>query len=258
MSNKLTIQEGLELDRLESLILKHQEGFLTVASAAFAIRDKKLYRAHYPSWEEYCQKRWGWTQHRANQLIRGAEIVQELPKGLVTTVTTERAARALAKVPKGRRAAVVQAVVDTGQPVNGAAITVAAAKAAKTEPKDVELDSTGYPIPLELVQLWDRAEEVQAVLSQIGKVKSLLKQAQENRDILWEGTNFSNALTDIDKTYATVKASKPFCVCLVCQGHPDSQKGGCRLCKGRGLIGEYHYRTVPEELRKMREKGNKK
>ena len=38
------------------------------------IRDSKLYREHYQTFDAYCNERWGWTRQRAYQVISAAEV----------------------------------------------------------------------------------------------------------------------------------------------------------------------------------------
>ena len=66
--------------------------------------------------------------------------------------------------------------------------------------------------------------------------------------------NFTAVISDIEKAYHALKCATPYAVCTMCSGHPDTQKNGCRLCFGRGLISKFRYDRVPEEVRKLREK----
>ncbi len=51
--------------------------YIDIAELA-AIRDKKLYRAEFQTFEEYCLERWEWTQQRAGQIIRAAKCARML------------------------------------------------------------------------------------------------------------------------------------------------------------------------------------
>ncbi len=102
------------------------------------------------------------------------------------------------------------------------------------------LDATGWPIPTQLIPLWQRAGEVQELLTVLSRVKGALRSAQENRDMLFAEVNFSSALSQLDQAWTDVKTAKPFAVCPTCQGQvPDK----CTLCRGRGLISEHRWNT---------------
>lgn len=59
--------------------------FYEVGNALAQIRDWRLYRASYRTFEDYCIERWGMVASRARQLISSAEVVSNLKS--VTTVT---------------------------------------------------------------------------------------------------------------------------------------------------------------------------
>jgi hypothetical protein len=114
------------------------------------------------------------------------------------------------------------------------------------------LDKTGWPIPQKLVPIWERAFEVQELLTSMSKIKGALRGAQQDKDILFVEVNFASALAQMDQAYADVKTALPFAVCPTCQGNtPDV----CQLCKGRGFISEHRWSTVvPAETKAMRQK----
>ena len=72
---------GLVKANLQELEHEEQEmnaGFARAAGALRRIRDKHLYLATHNTFEEYCQQRLGKTLRRANQLIAGAEVSNNL------------------------------------------------------------------------------------------------------------------------------------------------------------------------------------
>ena len=102
------------------------------------------------------------------------------------------------------------------------------------------LDGTGWPVPTQLIPLWQRADEVQELLTILSRVKGALRAAQDGRDKLFGEVNFSSALSQLDQAWTDIKTAKPFAVCPSCQGQlPDN----CTLCRGRGLISEYRWNT---------------
>lgn len=119
-------------------------------------------------------------------------------------------------------------------------------------PPSQVLDATGWPIPTQLIPLWQRADEVQEMLTVLSRVKGALRTAQENNDKLFAEVNYSSALSQLDQAWTDIKTAKPFAVCPTCQGQlPDK----CTLCKGRGLISEHRWNTcVTREDKEFRAK----
>ena len=128
-------------------------------------------------------------------------------------------------------------------------------KAHLPPPPSQVLDGTGWPIPTQLIPLWQRAEEVQEMLTTLSRVKGALRTAQENKDKLFAEVNFSSALSQLDQAWADIKTAKPFAVCPTCQGQVPDQ---CTLCRGRGLISEHRWNTcVTREDKEFRAKVKK-
>ncbi len=67
-------------DRLlecERVIERGLNTFVEVGAALLEIRDGRLYKNDYSTFEDYCRERWGFTRMRATQLIgqqSGAEL----------------------------------------------------------------------------------------------------------------------------------------------------------------------------------------
>ena len=107
-------------------------------------------------------------------------------------------------------------------------------------PPSLVLDGTGWPIPTQLIPLWQRSSEVQEMLTTLSRVKGALRAAQENKDMLFAEVNFSSALSQLDQAWYDIKTARPFAVCPTCQGQLPDQ---CTLCKGRGFISEHRWNT---------------
>jgi hypothetical protein len=123
-------------------------------------------------------------------------------------------------------------------------------------PPAAVVDGTGWSVPTQLIPLWQRADEVQELLTILSRVKGALRAAQENKDKLFTEVNFSSALSQLDQAWTDIKTAKPFAVCPSCQGQlPDN----CTLCRGRGLISEHRWNTcVTSEDKAFREKAKQK
>ena len=269
------LRDDQRLAVLEKTIARGKKTFVEVGLALAEIRDLRLYRREYSGFEEYCREKWGWSKPYCTQLITAAAVVDALPAKTQVAIATESQARELAKAAPGERAGIVQAVVDSGEPVTAAAIKrqlppvpTQPGGAARTSQRDVltapsvaspppapVVDATGWPVPTQLIPLWKRADEVQEMLTTISRVKGALRTAQENKDPLFAEVLFSSALSQLDQAWTDIKTAKPFAVCPTCQGQvPDR----CRMCHGRGLISEFRWNTcVTREDKEFRAKARK-
>jgi hypothetical protein len=249
----MRVREEARLEELEKTIAKGQKTFVDVGLALAEIRELRLYKREYSNFAEYCREKWGWTRQHAYRLIEAAPVAK-----CHQLVTSEGAARELAKVDPEDRAEVVEAIAGKGKPVTAAAIKrhlppppVAAPLAngerrARSDapypapPPAEVVDSTGWPVPTQLIALWQRAGEVQEMLTVLSRVKGALRTAQETRDTLFAEVNFSSALSQLDQAWTDLKTAKPFAVCPTCQGQLPDQ---CTLCRGRGIISEHRWNT---------------
>ena len=116
MSLELTTTEMRKLDELEAVIDRGIKTFTQVGTALMAIRDAKLYRTEYATFEAYCQERWQITRMRASQLISAVEVVENVNHGLqIAPPDSERQARPLAKLPAAEQPAAWQAATDKAE-----------------------------------------------------------------------------------------------------------------------------------------------
>lgn len=73
----LSAEEENDLHNLEERIHNGLEGFLEVGRAMFEIRDRRLYRANYASWDDYCERKWNISgRHGSYQLTAMLKTVE--------------------------------------------------------------------------------------------------------------------------------------------------------------------------------------
>jgi hypothetical protein len=244
LSNVLTMTEAEKLREAEQIIERGQQTFIEVGKALQRIRDGRLYRVSHSSFEEYCETKWGWTRQRAYQFITATEAVASLPAKSQPRLTSERAARELANLEPAARAGAVDRAAESG-PVTAASIREAA------QPEVLDVDATGLVIPQGIVADWKRAETFKDTLADLKRVKLAVARLLESEDVC--GAEVTNT------TLASLKACEsdldrvlPHAVCPTCQGR---QRTSCRLCKGRGFISEFLWRSVvTDEAKQLRAK----
>jgi hypothetical protein len=75
---QLSSIERTRFCELEGIIQRGLSTFVEVAQALVEIRDKRLYRQFYPTFEAYCRTRWHFGSSRARQVMAGLQVVQNL------------------------------------------------------------------------------------------------------------------------------------------------------------------------------------
>ncbi len=97
-NGQLNSMEAAELIESETVIGKGLKTFIEVGARLVSIRDKRLYRYKYSTFEDYCEKRWGMTGRRARQLSDASRVIENLGT-FVPKPKTESQARPLTALP---------------------------------------------------------------------------------------------------------------------------------------------------------------
>ena len=115
MTTALTTTEHQKYLECNAVIEHGLQTFFDVGTALMVVRNDRLYREEYGTFEDYCQQKWGWTRQRANQLIASADVVANLAEmtTIVVKPTTESQARALTKLEPEKQRTVWKDVVET-------------------------------------------------------------------------------------------------------------------------------------------------
>lgn len=112
--NELTTGEANQLAELETVIERGLQTFIEVGNALWEIREKRLYRAEYATFADYCRQRWGLQQSRAYQLLDAAEVVRNLQSSTIVELPANEAqARPLAKLSPDQQRQVWQQAIAT-------------------------------------------------------------------------------------------------------------------------------------------------
>lgn len=74
----LTPLEQDELSRCEAAITRGLQTFFEVGAALVTIRNQRLYRAEYATFEAYCRERWEMGRNYMNKIVAAHEVVAHL------------------------------------------------------------------------------------------------------------------------------------------------------------------------------------
>lgn len=78
MTAEISISESARLVALEKVIERGLSSFIEVGEALWEIRDSKLYRIEFKTFENYCRKKWGFKRHNAFDLIDTASAAKNV------------------------------------------------------------------------------------------------------------------------------------------------------------------------------------
>jgi hypothetical protein len=107
----LNIDEAHELERCEVVIKQGLNTFIEVGEALFLIRDKRLYRKEFNTFEDYCQQKWSLSKPYVNRIISASQTFSNLtPMGTILP-ESERQVRPLVGLEKDVQIAVWNDVV---------------------------------------------------------------------------------------------------------------------------------------------------
>lgn len=250
MTTELSMPEmalRMELEREVETAITHQ---FRGGIALKRLRDERLYRNDWNSWEEYVRDRFQISRTRAHQLIDASEIKLS-PIG--DKIENEGQARAIALVPEKDRPKVLAKAEKAGG-ITAASITEAAESLEKKKDRVIELDKTDCVIPENIIEDWHRAEATASdLLSKLSDVKCALEAGINDQDLIFR--ELHNTDIAAVKSFVTkIKGVRPYAVCPTCSGH---QKAKCILCRGRGFMSEFLWKQcVPAEVKTIRQKAS--
>jgi hypothetical protein len=259
---KLSIAETIKYSNCKEIITSGLQSFIDVGDALADLRDGKLYREEYSTFEECCDAEFGITPSYARRLVAATGVIENLKSVPIGTIPENEAqARPLVGLPADKQAEAFKAATDKaaseGRKVTGADVkaAVVASRPVPPPPKKgampfpLIVDKNDVEVPAKLIPLWSRRQEVQDMIKAIQDVKLKIKKAKEANDRLFAGgetgrapMDFNDIESHLDMTIADLKACYTVYVCPACKGET------CAYCCGLGITSEYYFKMIPESL----------
>jgi hypothetical protein len=153
----LTAREKGDLEKAERKIATGLKSFLEVGLALKQIRDKRLYRQQFDTFEEYVAKRWEMSRPRAYELCAASEVMSDLSGIPDIRVLPENEAQAnpltRLKTPRHRQKAWLMALKLAkagGRPVT----------ASNVEAAVLKLDGEARSSPVDGVPVFDPSQGI--------------------------------------------------------------------------------------------------
>ena len=249
----------MTLTEMTSFIRTNYDNVIRVGVCLRRIKEQKLYKEKYGTFENYCTEGLGISRRHGYRLELQGKINNQIQN--VTRVSqieqidqnceqiaqlSHRETAELAKIAPEKRPEVLQKARESGQ-VTAKSIREASEKTEGALP----VDKTGYRIPEEVIDLWNREQEPKDLLQKLSVVRGAMKTAMNDDDVLYRELNFSSVITDLSTVFSSVKTAVPFAVCPYCSGR---NAGDCKACRGRGIMSEFKWKNVPKEFKAIREK----
>lgn len=132
----LNIDESNELERCEVVIKQGLQTFIEVGQALMTIREKRLYRIGFKTFEDYCQVKWQITKRYVNYLIQSSEVINNLGTIVPILPKTETQVRPLTSLEPEIQKEVWTEVVKT----HGDNITAAKVQTVVNDWKPVDIE----------------------------------------------------------------------------------------------------------------------
>lgn len=193
MNEILNIDERNELERCEVVIRQGLETFIEVGQAMTIIREKRLYRVGFSTFEDYCHEKWGMSKAYVNRLISATETISNLaPIGVIPA--TESQARPLTSLEPEIQLEVWKEVVhqsqETGKPITAATVQQVANtfKQVKQEYREVKeaqrteqlvKKTEGVTVPIDQLERIAKLESGKTVILNMNRDLHLLKYATD-------------------------------------------------------------------------------
>ncbi len=176
------------------------------------------------------------------------EVQASMPDVKITNVAT---ALEIKKVAMPQRRQVVSYTLEQSEGKLSAPAVKKAVASLQERKKTVKLpkDGTGIEIPPEIQEFWNRNEEIKFLLGMIKKVRLTLQKADETGDRLFCKMDRQGTIARLLMSEQEIESAESFAVCPDCNGIFLSNS--C-ICKGRGTFSEYWWKTIDEEIRKLR------
>lgn len=242
----------------EEVIAKGMTNFRDVGEALMRIRDEKLFRQKFGTFEEYCQTTWDFGKRRANQIIAATkvELIESTPQkksgkkisqsgdrdieNAVLQPSTDSQVRALSSLPESEQpAAWSEAVESAGgkQPTAKQVKEVVEKRTAKTE--------TGLEGLIDSVrEAIEQAEAFRELMSAITAIKSKVTKLVESP--LGRHINPNELNAHLTNAFRILKFAMPFADCVYCG---RTIKKTCKACGGQGWLVQDVFNQAPPDMK---------
>lgn len=233
--------DGDRLIELEMLIQEDLKAIFRIGMTLMVIRDEKLWKGNYKSFEDYCNERWQKGSNWARKMIRAVEVKEVVP------VENEWQARQLSDLPDEDKVAVFEKAVDeVGDP---ARVTGAQLKRIKStiasEAIAEEAEDDGEVWEEKKAGFRHLVEDMQSCVSALNRVSTAIVAIGEQDDGAW--LDMDEFKIDMKNIKANIKMATPHDFCPYCKGTGVGEDGNpCPACRGLGWVPKSVWESAPD------------
>ena len=214
---ELIKEERENLKKHETTIKKGLNTFVEVGQALLEIRENKLYRIEYKTFEEYCQEKWQMPSRVARRLISSKKTMDNLgPTGPKPTL--ERHVRPLTSLePEVQNAAWQETVEKHGENITAKKVQEVADQWKETSKEIKQQKNEGVFVAATEKDILQKAKEIKAkkaeeykqkIVDRIENKVSETKISKEEKELIEKLSNGETIVININKHFHVLKEAK--------------------------------------------------
>ena len=215
---KELIKEERELlQKHETTIKKGLNTFVEVGQALLEIRDKKLYRIEYKTFEEYCKQKWQISRPRSYQLIEASLAIENVYPG-IQMPKNEKEVRPLTSLEPEVQNAVWQETVEKhGENITAKKVQEVANEWKETSQEIKQQKNEGVFVAATEKDILQKAKEIKAkkaeeykqkIVDRIENKVSETKISKEEKELIEKLSNGETIVININKHFHVLKEAK--------------------------------------------------
>jgi hypothetical protein len=240
--NRLKEEEQIIRDRMQAIA--------EVAEAFRRIRDEKLYRVDYQTFDEYCKVVWGFGKDKAYGLIKQAEITSL--QGGSTSENPTTSDNAGSKLDPGSETQAASSDEETdGEgtltpgPKEGSGEATCEGTSAQPNDEEPLVDDAGHLVPSRLADIFKEAKQFLPTVRALDRAAKLLGDLEITRayQIADEEARKKKSERKSYSSYCAtaarlLEARRPSIICPACTGayEPSLDNDPCARCGDKGYL----------------------
>ncbi len=214
---ELKTNEEQELQRHETTIKKGLNTFVEVGQALLEIRDKKLYRIEYKTFEEYCQEKWQMTRRRSYQLIEASLAIENVNPGTQMPKNEKEVRPLTALEPEVQNAVWQETVEKHGENITANKVQEVANDWKEASKEIKQQKNEGVFVAATDKDILKKAKEIkeqkaaaykQKIVERIENKVSQTEISQEEQDLIDKLSSGETIVININKHFHVLKEAK--------------------------------------------------
>ena len=243
MSNTLATSEHKRLVELEEEITDDLKSIFRIGMNLMEIRDNKLWRGNFKSFEDYCNERWQKGGNWARKMINAVEVKNVVP------VENEWQARQLTDLTDDYKVEVFNRAVDEVK--DPELVTGNQLKRIKKKflaEKDFgETESPAGEKTEDDISYGQLVQDFESCISGVRRVSQIIESIAAQEEGMW--IDLDEFRIDIKNIKSNIRMAMPFNTCPYCRGTGmDGQGHICQACRGLKWVPKSVWEEAPNGL----------